>query len=408
MSSPGRLLRAELPAALCSVRELAHALGVPFAALEEGDPAARLLVAWGSSHDLECQGEHRFARATKAWSSFALEHAEARPIALGGFAFDGAGSLGSVWFRVPTLWYEREGGEARLIALAWDGGPQSAEELVVGAAARVEARRSSPSASGRLPVTTLLDDGTRYEASVHAALARIEAGELAKVVLARRDEVEASEVIDPVATFEALPRAGAALAYLFMRGDVAFVGATPELLARSDGERLHTLAVAGTRTHAANGSWGDKERREHELVTAFLVDALTPLGDVSRGATEERRAAHLAHLVTPVSSRAPSWLFHAAERLHPTPALGGSPRGAALEAVRELEPFERGWFGGAVGWLEGRGGALFVALRCALLEGRRAVLHAGAGIVKGSVPSAERAETAAKLSVALHALRGSA
>jgi salicylate biosynthesis isochorismate synthase len=379
---------------------------MPFAALEEGD--RRLLVAWGSTHDLDCHGEHRFARATDAWSSFASEHAAARPIALGGFAFDRAGALGSVWFRVPTLCYERGGGEARLIALAWEGGPRSAEELVADAAARLKAPGSVPRAGRPLAVTTIHDDGPRYEASVLAALGRIEAGELAKVVLARRDEVEASEVIDPIATFEALPRAGAALAYLFARGEVAFVGATPELLARSDGERLHTLAVAGTRPHPASDAWGDKERREHELVTAFLVDALAPLADVLRGATEERRAAHLAHLVTPVSSRAPSWLLCAAERLHPTPALGGSPRGAALEAVRELEPFERGWFGGGVGWLDGRGGALFVALRCALLEGQRAVLQAGAGIVKGSVPSAERAETATKLAVALHALRGSA
>jgi isochorismate synthase EntC len=91
--------------------------------------------------------------------------------------------------------------------------------------------------------------------------------------------------------------------------------------------------------------------------------------------------------------------------LHPTPAVGGEPRDAALGTIAELEGFDRGFYAGPVGWVDRRGdGDWAVALRCAALDGRRAVLSAGAGIVAGSDPEAEWTETQAKLEPMMRAL----
>ena len=116
----------------------------------------------------------------------------------------------------------------------------------------------------------------------------------------------------------------------------------------------------------------------------------------------------VAHLATPIRGRlaapAPSAL-ELARRLHPTPAVGGTPRAAALDAIRALEGFDRGRYAGPVGWVDARGdGEWAIALRGAELDGARARLVAGAGIVAGSDPDAEWAETQAKLEPMLRAL----
>ena len=116
----------------------------------------------------------------------------------------------------------------------------------------------------------------------------------------------------------------------------------------------------------------------------------------------------VAHLATPIRGQlidpAPSAL-ELARLLHPTPAVGGTPRAAALAAIRALEGFDRGRYAGPVGWVDARGnGEWAIALRCAELDGSRARLVAGAGIVDGSDPDAEWAETQAKLEPMLRAL----
>ena len=92
-------------------------------------------------------------------------------------------------------------------------------------------------------------------------------------------------------------------------------------------------------------------------------------------------------------------------QLHPTPAVCGTPRLAALQRIRELEPVPRGFYAGAVGWLDAQGdGDWYVAIRCARLQGTQLRLYAGAGIVAQSQPDAEVAETAAKFAALLNAL----
>jgi menaquinone-specific isochorismate synthase len=97
-------------------------------------------------------------------------------------------------------------------------------------------------------------------------------------------------------------------------------------------------------------------------------------------------------------------VFELLERMHPTPAVGGAPRAAALKWLRQHGEARRGWYTGGVGWLDDAGGDVWVALRCALVEGLHASLYAGAGIVAGSRPEQELKETGWKLQAMLEAL----
>jgi menaquinone-specific isochorismate synthase len=124
-----------------------------------------------------------------------------------------------------------------------------------------------------------------------------------------------------------------------------------------------------------------------------------------------RRLANVQHLHTPVRATLPDGvrLLDVLAALHPTPAVGGSPRAAAVACIRELEGFPRGLYGGALGWLNARGGGeFFVGIRSAVVEGARARVFAGAGIVAGSTPEKEFAETELKFKAMLDALLGQA
>ncbi|MGH7997706.1 MAG: chorismate-binding protein, partial [Opitutaceae bacterium] len=145
------------------------------------------------------------------------------------------------------------------------------------------------------------------------------------------------------------------------------------------------------------------------LVVEAIAAELRGLGLVpSRPARPGlRRYANVQHLHTPIEADLPAavHLLDVAAMLHPTPAVGGSPRGRVLSRIRELEGFPRGLYAGALGWIDSKGdGELFVGLRSALIDDARARLYAGAGIVAGSEPAKELAETELKFRVMEEAL----
>jgi menaquinone-specific isochorismate synthase len=215
----------------------------------------------------------------------------------------------------------------------------------------------------------------------------------------------------------------------------ALIAATPERLVRRDGELVWCDALAGTRSIAVPG--GDpagapgtpgtpgmrdriiadastellasrKDRREHALVVDAIRAALADGAEVDAPAEPDLRILrHVVHLHTPFRAklRAPRHVLELAARLHPTPAVGGTPREVAIDWIRSHEPVARGWYAAPVGWFDLDGnGELAVAIRSGVLAGNRAHLWAGAGIVAGSDPDRELAETELKLRAMLGAL----
>jgi len=257
----------------------------------------------------------------------------------------------------------------------------------------------------------------RWGEMVDEVLARIASGALSKVVLAREVTIEADRPFD-LATVLTRLRGGHPTCFTFAAGSL--VGATPELLVRRRDALVVSRPMAGTaprgdtldddRRMVARMKSSNKEGREHRVVVDAVRAALLPVcEEVSASAQPEvARLATVAHLATTVAGRLkapwPSALALAG-LLHPTPAVAGSPRPAALAAIAELEDFDRGGYTGPVGWVDSRGdGDWAVALRCARIDGPIARLYAGAGIVAGSSAGAEWAETQAKLEPMMRAL----
>jgi menaquinone-specific isochorismate synthase len=301
---------------------------------------------------------------------------------------------------------------ARVTGVSADGGAWRTE---IGAPVDIDVRR--------------LRDPTRFTVESHvprdlwrlqvgSLLDAIEAGTLAKAVLARRVDVTADAPFDARAVIERL-RGTQGGCFIFAADGL--VGATPELLVRRHGRAVVSRPMAGTVARGATGE-GDaaaeaalaasvKDGLEHRLVVEAVVDGLRA-GDVDVASVSDPQVARFAtmsHLATVITGhiRRPSSpsALELARALHPTPAVGGAPKEAALGMLRDLETFERGRYAGPVGWVDGHGdGAWAVALRCAELDGNRARLVAGAGIVAGSDPEAEWAETQAKLDPMLQVL----
>jgi menaquinone-specific isochorismate synthase len=257
-----------------------------------------------------------------------------------------------------------------------------------------------------------------WASQVHAVLDAVRAGTLAKAVLARDVVVHADAPFDARVVVDRLrlTQGGCAV----FAAD-ALVGATPELLVRRRGARVVSRPMAGTIARGATDD-GDraaeatlaasvKDGLEHRLVVEAVIEGMRAGGvdvttvtgpEVARLATVSHLATTIAGTVEPGSARS---ALELALQLHPTPAVAGAPRDAALAVLRDLETFDRRRYAGPVGWVDARGdGEWAVALRCAELEGASARLVAGAGIVAGSDPDAEWAETQAKLEPMLRVL----
>jgi isochorismate synthase len=279
--------------------------------------------------------------------------------------------------------------------------------------------RATTRADARWPAARRLDwDGLdTWRAAVLAALEAIGSGRLDKVVLAREAAVAAEWPFPRAELLRRLERRPGGSTFLYASG--GFVGASPELLVRRQGRVATSRPMAGTVPQGAGAGAGadglarltgsPKEAVEHRLVVDAVAEGLAKVADrVQVGRPEVVRLATVAHLATEITADLTGPLPTALELaglLHPTPAVGGSPRDAALAAIAALEPFDRGCYAGPVGWVDRAGdGEWAVALRGATLEGRHARLVAGAGIVPGSDPDAEWAETEHKLRAMLEVL----
>jgi isochorismate synthase len=250
----------------------------------------------------------------------------------------------------------------------------------------------------------------------------IEASKLEKVVLARALRLDARESFD---TAQALERLSShypdCSIFAISRGERCFLGATPERLARVRNGEFSAMGLAGSArrgaTLAEDSELGQrlldsaKDRHEHVIVVEALLEALGDLCSTLQVPPSPSllKLKNVQHLHTPLTGtlRPGTTLLDVVERLHPTPAVGGHPRDVALALIREREGFDRGWYAGPIGWIDGQGnGEMAVAIRSSLVHQNEAFLFAGCGIVAGSDPEHEYAESCAKLRPMLLALTG--
>ena len=351
----------------------------------------------------------------------------AGPILYGGFSFDPRpGDPRSPWagFGAGTLVVPELLGVARRGKVRWLVTAEG--DLLADAARRatelLQDSVEAPAATSRLVlrVPNSEDGDGAYLATIAAALEHIEAGELRKVVPAHRLTAQFAGSGGDGAVVELLRRlAGrypSATTFAVGCGPLTLLGATPELLLRTSGRIIETDALAGSCPRGddpaqdaalAQAMLADpKERREHDMVVEHLTRSLAAAGvalEPVPPAPHVRPLAGIQHLCTPLRGRAanaPGAIFDLAGAMHPTPAVAGLPVAGAMRFLRRHEPADRGWFAGPVGWTDLAGnGELCLALRSGLADASsdEIALFAGSGVVAGSDPVTELAETGAKL-----------
>lgn len=399
------------------------------------------LAGIGAAATFSPDGPNRMSAVDRAWSALledalvddpsqhVTSNATGRgPLLMGGFSFAPEGPRSDTWrgfpgshLIVPRLQLAAVGGECWLTVsslVASDGTPDtSAEELawlcrsVLGtAAAEPDASWSDPRNAGLTFSSPMR--AAEWRGLVEDATSAIRAGELHKVVLAREVHGTAPRDVDVIAVLRHL-RAAQPDCFVFgyWRGDRAFVGASPERLVRLDGRVVQASSLAGSAARGASLTEdaalaaalmvSEKDRAEHGAVRDALRAGLADLCDdvIAPDTPSLLTLRHVHHLHTPVSAvlRRGHSLLDVVARLHPTPAVGGTPRAAALDFIRRHEQLDRGWYAAPIGWMGRESGEFAVALRSAVIAGRDATLFAGCGIVAASDPEREFAESLVKL-----------
>jgi salicylate biosynthesis isochorismate synthase/menaquinone-specific isochorismate synthase len=396
------------------------------------------LAALGVAHAVVSRGHGRFedtARECLRLGEGAVVEepvglpAGAGPVWTGGFAFDAGGAESPPWssfapasLTLPELSLCRQGDETFLTVNQVIGAGEDPIAAVDRAKARVAGLRPDPLPLldphlTERPAIRSVHPPEEFEDAVRAATDLIDEGEMTKVVLAREVIVEAASAHDPAPAFGAL-REQFPSCFCFCAGtpEAAFIGASPELLVRRSGASASTVALAGSTRRSSDPAVddhlgeqllrSDKNRREQQIVAERIVRILRPHAVWVETAPEPEvvKIANIQHLATPVIAQLaePRSAVELAGLMHPTPAVGGEPDAPAAAAIAELERMDRGWYAGPVGWMDAtEDGEFCVALRSALLRDREARLYAGVGVVAGSDPAAELAETEVKLEALL-------
>ncbi|HZB18670.1 MAG TPA: isochorismate synthase [Blastococcus sp.] len=376
------------------------------------------LVGWGEAARLEVTGPRALEDAAAWWAAYTdgldtddeLGVPGSGPVLFASIAFDP--TAGTSVFVVPEVVLGRRDGVAWLTTVG-DVDPRDVLFPV----------HSADGAAPRLRYADGALDPVSWCAAVATAVKRIDAGELRKVVLARDLLVSADVPLDPR---RLLHKLAARFPDCWTFSVDGLLGATPELLLRRTGRELSARVLAGT---APRGAGADddrlaaaligsaKDRAEHALAVDSLVEALEPFCAMLDVPAEPEllTLANVRHLASDMTgtqrrtgARGRAGLLELVGAVHPTAAVCGTPTPDAAAVIAELEGMDRGRYAGPVGWLDARGDGEFgLALRCAELVGDdSARLFAGCGIVAGSDPSAELAETQSKFAAFQAALEG--
>jgi len=422
--------------------------------------ADEFCCAWGSVHDVESGGTGRFDDV-RTWASdirdridwIGCDRPPSAATFVGGFGFEEEAAASSDWkafpparFILPEVIVERRAGRARWVLFARVEPGATPEVVEAALSARMKdaitANRHEDRIDDLLGGEESIDwlPGPEYVVradrshavfanQIRKAIRDIEEGAFAKVVLARSLSVDHDDQLDVVAFLGRLRLLYPTCTLIAVgRAHDTFLAATPETLVRVEGRSVDTAALAGSaprgrqpeedRALAEGLLASQKENAEHAHVVAAIRGVLAPRCDSFEipDAPCLRPLFGIQHLETrmrgrlrvDVDGKNAVDVLELVEALHPTPAVGGVPSDSARAWLRRFEGLERGWYAAPIGWLDIEGGGDFrVALRSALIRNElgpigesgasRAFLFAGAGIVGGSEPASELAETRTKL-----------
>ena len=367
------------------------------------------LVGWGVAARLQVRGVERFSRSQRWWAELvetmsiddSVSVPGTGPIAFASYAFDTQDASEII---VPAVLVGQRSGQAWLTTIH-----------APDADAGINADDITAHTQRRVPISVTWNDGAmsgpEWEKAVGQAVERINAGELDKVVLARDVVAHVEGEVDSRLLLDRLAR-DYPTCWTFNVADL--VGATPELLVRRTGDLVTSRVLAGTVRRRGDSAEdqglaqallaSDKDLAEHAYAVRSVAKALaTHCTDMdlpeSPGVLE---LANVQHLATDVTGRLAddASLLSLAASLHPTAAVCGTPTERALAVIGELEGMSRDRYAGPVGWFDARGDGEFgIALRCGLVDRDAGTVRAfaGCGIVAGSDPERELAESRAKL-----------
>ena len=406
-----------------------------------GVGAAVELFAWGESRyrDIERQARDLFEGAVVD----ELAPPAASPRLFGGFAFTDSFTPDNTWaafhpahFVLPHYQLVQHGDEVWLTLNAHIPDNENPADLIPELRRALQEKyeqllaepapdfpeEQGPACSLRQYDISYPLDYQAWSKMIVEATGRMKAGELDKVVLARICEIKAAEPIDVTAALNYLEtQYPQCYRFLFEpRPYHAYYGATPELLIKTSGADFATMGLAGSAprgktpekdaSNAAGLLNSAKNRYEHALVVDAMRRRLEPLTKTLSvpDHPEIYTLSNIHHLYTPVEGSLvdPQGVLPLVELLHPTPALGGAPRGKALPLLAHLEPVPRGWYAAPIGWLDQNlDGVFSVGIRSAVAQNNRVWAYAGAGIVADSDPQSEWQETMIKFRPILNSLR---
>ena len=249
--------------------------------------------------------------------------------------------------------------------------------------------------------------------NVNKALKKIDSGEVQKIVLSRQIDLELNDNIKISSALEILgKRYPRCYVFAFRKNSSIFFGASPEKLAKISNGWIEADALAGSISRGKSEEEDSnlaktllaskKDLAEQEIVVSFIRDSFSQFCSqvVFEPKPIIRKLPNIQHLWTPIKGKINpnKSIFTILKELHPTPAICGVPWNKALKSIKEMEPHNRGLFSGMIGWFNLKNeGEFAVAIRAALLKGKKIYAFAGCGIVQGSDPEIEYAESELKL-----------
>lgn len=398
----------------------------------------RTIVGIGHARVIRADGPQRVQHVQQQWNELKTqiikEQADQAPILFGGFSFDETGAQSEEWnafspgfFVVPVFQLEINNEHSKIsincitpqidYSKRFDQLRKERDRLLH--IAQVQER---PLFEKPMVIEKIERNVPEYLQAVRSVKREISHGHVDKVVISRSIELDFEETVSSgSALYYSLQEQPESYTFVLENESDTFMGATPERLIRKDAGKIYSAGVAGSvrrgKDLGEDQRLGqallsdEKNREEHAYVVSMIEEVISPLCTALDVPNQPKllKIRDIQHLFTPIQGEAKSTadLLSFVHALHPTPALGGTPRKEAVDLIRELEQMDRGYYAAPIGFVDAEdNGEFVVGIRSALLKGGKAILYAGGGIVSESDPLAELEETNVKFRPMLRVLGG--